>query len=180
MKRLYTAYLSYPEFVDTAIREEYTRIVTTWPNKRTFEFKPMIPLWKVMLSEKYEEELINRLNNIDIQVISKLKIKGYELRLDTGYVFLTFDDQSSDFLKTYSSQISYAMKFGDAEDHMPYGFEPHTSIIKQDSSVLEVLYSTLSHKLDGMEFTPSEIVISKEIRSESMVSFDVVFRSRIS
>lgn len=51
MKRLYTAYLTYPDDLDKAIRNEYDAVSRQWENKRKFEFKPMIPLWKVLLSE---------------------------------------------------------------------------------------------------------------------------------
>lgn len=120
--------------------------------------------------------MIEKINYIQLGKLHNLKTKGFETRTDTGYIFLVFDETSSNLLHKISNDLSQVMHIGDAEDFMPHGFESHTSLIKQDPSHISAICRTLTHNLDNVVFTPHELVVSKEIKTDTDISFETIIK----
>ena len=175
MKHLYTAYLTYPYDIDSTIREIHSDVSAKWINKRTFEFKPMIPLWKVVMSSLHETELISNLQALNLSELPELQLKGFEKRKGSGYIFIVFNDSGSENLYKLSELVSMCMKLSGSVDFMRYGFEPHTSLIKQDPSEIEAVYSSLPTNLPKNNFPTKQLVISKEIKNDHGSIFEVIY-----
>lgn len=101
----------------------------------------------------------------------KLIVADYSIRTETGYVFIVFDEAGSNELHSLSIKASKLMRVGDAEPHMPYGFDPHTSLLKVDSEELQSIYNVLPRDFLGQVFKSKSMVISKEIMDGKQIDF---------
>ena len=172
---MYTAYLTYPPLLDTRIKNIYSSISERWKNKRDFEFLPMIPVWKVYADDSTEPEIIKNVGAVAPNLELPLKTNGLLTKPDSGYIFITFDTTSSQQLTGYSEAMRIAMRVKDSEDNMPYGYEPHSSLIKQEVAELDSILAFITDKLEAVVFTPKSLIISRATDTDNGITFDVLF-----
>jgi hypothetical protein len=174
MRKLYTTYLTYPHDIDRRIRDIYDAISKRWTNKRSFEFLPMIPVWKVYVDDALENKLVMNISALADTLKTPLITKGLKIKPETGYIFLTFDDSTSVNLVDFSKSVRTAMRVEGFEDSMPYGYEPHTSIFKQDPTLVQTIHSSIVDQMIGIEFTPETLVVSRETIANNTPCFDKI------
>jgi len=104
-----------------------------------------------------------------------LKTKGLITKDDSGYIFVTFNTESSKSLISYSDEIRIAMRTPGYEDYMHYAYEPHTSVIKKDPLVLGAKMNSITDSLEDIIFTPKECIISRETKTEKGSVFNIIY-----
>ncbi len=167
MKHLYTCYLSYPPSVDRIIKKAYNEATSIYEDRRDFDFTPMIPLWKVEMNESAEESIANNLYSLKI-IGDTLTISGYMSREKSGYIFIVFDQKSNQQLESLSQAAERAMtNHESAVSAMPYGFEPHTSLIKTNPKKIDKIINTLKTDISGITFHPDKMILSKRVNQNT-------------
>jgi len=123
-----------------------------------------------------EGKLIGNISIVAPDLGIPLKTNGLTAKERTGYIFVTFDKESSQILITYSKKIRSVMRVAKYEDYMPYGFEPHTSLVKQEPSVLGEIMQSIKDTLNDTIFTPKELVVSRETKTDDGPVFDIIYK----